>query len=294
MIIVPCSFRDMPRWWHDHRGRDWLDQLPELVRRQCTRWGLEPDGAPSHGSNALVVPVRRGPLELALRLCPPSDDLAAEVAALRHWDGRGVVSLHDAEPSAGALLLERLDPARSLRTLPPLVAAAELGAITRRLAIPAPVSAPTTQAIAAGEASSARSRWEVLGQPLPRTLLESAIAAAGRRAAVTPGTGSVDGDLHHDQVLAGRRHRWTVVDPVLLRGDREYDLGRVLWSRLDELPADADARAAAEAFVEAARVPSDRARDWVLVRALSYLLWGLEQGLTEDPPRCRRLLEVFA
>jgi hypothetical protein len=26
---------------------------------------------------------------------------------------------------------------------------------------------------------------------------------------------------------------------------------------------------------------------------MSYLLWGLERGLTEDPPRCLRLLEIF-
>ncbi|MGP9536662.1 aminoglycoside phosphotransferase family protein [Brachybacterium sp. AOP43-C2-M15] len=294
MISVPAPFRAMPRWWHDEEGRAWLDRLPDLVGQQCARWDLDVDGIPLHGSNALVVPVRRGSLELALRLCPPADDLSAEVAALRHWDGRGVVLLHETDLPAGALLLERLDPARSLAAVPPLEAAVLLGALTRRLAIPAPADAPSTRDIAAQEASAAESRWEALGRPLPRALLAAAIAAAGRRAAGAPGDGSVDGDLHHEQVLAGRRHPWTVVDPVLLRGDREYDLGRVLWSRLDELPGEEEVRAVAGAFVESARVPAERARDWVLVRSLSYLLWGLEQGLTLDPPRCRRLLEVFA
>jgi streptomycin 6-kinase len=45
---------------------------------------------------------------------------------------------------------------------------------------------------------------------------------------------------------------------------------------------------------DAAELAHRRARLWVLVRAMSYLLWGLERGLTEDPPRCRRLLEIFA
>jgi len=40
-------------------------------------------------------------------------------------------------------------------------------------------------------------------------------------------------------------------------------------------------------------VLADRARDWVLVRSMSYLLRGLEQGLTIDPPRCRRLLDLL-
>lgn len=80
---------------------------------------------------------------------------------------------------------------------------------------------------------------------------------------------------------------------MLLRGDPEYDLGRVLWSRLDGLPGDDDVAQAFSSFVEAAEVPADRAGDWVLVRSMSYLLWGLERGLTLDPPRCRRLLELF-
>ena len=95
-------------------------------------------------------------------------------------------------------------------------------------------------------------------------------------------------------MLAAARAPWLVVDPVLLRGDREYDLGRVLWSRLDEVPSDAEVRELFDLFVGIAGVPADRAREWVVVRSMSYLLWGLRHGLTEDPPRCRRLLEIFA
>jgi hypothetical protein len=38
---------------------------------------------------------------------------------------------------------------------------------------------------------------------------------------------------------------------------------------------------------------AERAADWVVLRSMSYLVWGLEHGLTIDPPRCRRLLDVF-
>lgn len=49
----------MPRWWHDDAGRSWLDELPARVADRCAAWGLDLDGRPWHGSNALVVPVRR-------------------------------------------------------------------------------------------------------------------------------------------------------------------------------------------------------------------------------------------
>lgn len=84
-----------------------------------------------------------------------------------------------------------------------------------------------------------------------------------------------------------------MVDPVLLRGDPEYDLARVLWSRLDEFASDADIIGAFETFVRVAEVPIARARAWVVVRSMSYLLWGLCRGLTWDPPKCRRMLDPF-
>jgi streptomycin 6-kinase len=105
---------------------------------------------------------------------------------------------------------------------------------------------------------------------------------------------AVNGDLHSEQVLAGEREPWLVVDPVLLRGDVDYDLGRVLWSRLDQLGSDQDVRGWLGVLCDEAELDLRRAQRWVLVRAMSYLLWGLERGLTEDPPRCRRLLEIFA
>lgn len=67
----------------------------------------------------------------------------------------------------------------------------------------------------------------------------------------------------------------------------------MLWERLDELARDADITAAFDAFVAAAAVPTERTRRWVVVRSMSYLLWGVTKGLTWDPPKCRRLLDLF-
>lgn len=294
MIDVPQSFRDAPRWWHDAAGRAWLDHLPVLVASQCELWDLVIDGPLLHGSNALVVPVLRGVQPAVLRLAPPSDDVASEAAALAHWGGRGVVRLLDADPSHGATLLERLDYSRTLLTEPLLEAVSTLASLTRTLAVPAPPAVPTTRHIAAEAISSFSQDWQNLEEPTPRKLLDRAIEAATILATQEIESLSVNGDLHFEQVLAGSRRPWTVVDPVLLRGDPEYDVGRVLWSRLDELPTDREVRAAFAVFVEAAEVPEERARAWILVRSMSYLLWGLQRGLTWDPPKCRRLLELFS
>lgn len=291
-IEVPRSFLQMPRWWHEPDGVAWLDRLPALVAEQCRRWELTVDGPVLHGSNALVVPMLRASAEpAALRLSPPSDDLRAPVAALRHWDGRGVVRLLDVDEAAGALLLERLDHTRTLGSVSAREAIATLGSLARTLAVPAPPTARSTRDIAAESPEEFTTGWRACGEPTPRAVLDVAIAAAAELATSSGAVLSVDGDLHSEQVLASGGG-WCVVDPVLLRGDPEFDLGRVLWTRLDELD-DAGVATAFAAFVEAADVPQERAKAWVLVRSMSYLLWGLEHGLTEDPPRCRRLLELF-
>jgi streptomycin 6-kinase len=291
-IVIPQAFLDMPRWWHD--GTDWLAALPGAVEAACRRWGLRLDGEPQHGSNALVLPVRRGDEPLALRLTPPGPDVDDQVEALRFWDGRGTVRLKAADLAAGAMLLERLAMDGSLRALPIGEALAVLGTMMRRLAVPAPPSAPSTGEIVAQRAAALPAEWERLGRPFDEALLRQALDAAARSVRVPVDDVAVDGDLHSGQVLRGSREEWLTVDPVLLRGDIAYDLGRMLWTRLDELPTAGAIRAGFDTVVGAARLDPANARDWVLFRAADYWLWCLSSGLTEDPVRCDRLIRVFA
>lgn len=283
----------MPRWWRDDVGRSWLDELPARVDERCAAWGLVVDGDPLHGSNALVVPVRHDDDQLVLRLSAPGDDVASESRALRVWNGRGTVLLIDADVRERAMLLERLDARQTLGTQPLDVAIPVLARLTHTLAVPAPADVPSTADIAAEMGASFERDWRALHGPTPRGQLDVALELAAERAGAPTSDRAVNGDLHHEQVLAGTRAPWLVVDPVLLRGDPEADLARVLWTRLDEMPGQADVVTAFDSFVDGAAVPCDRARSWVVLRAMSYLLWGLAHGLTEDPVRCRRLLDAF-
>ncbi|WP_152363962.1 aminoglycoside phosphotransferase family protein [Microlunatus speluncae] len=291
MIEVPASFRAMPRWWHG--GAAWLDTLPALVAEQCDHFGVVVDGPVRHGSNALVVPVRRGTERFALRLNPPDDhDLPAQVEALRFWAGRGTVLLHDAELAAGAMLLERLDAGRTLETMPSADAVPILARLMRRLAVEPPTGVTTTTSILRSGVARFRDAWRELRQPFPERLLDGVLDAAGALLAEPGADLAVNGDLHYAQVLGGEREPWLVVDPVLLRGDIEYDLARILWDRLDTR-SDRDVVDHVRTVVEIAGLDPARARRWVIFRSADYLFWGLRHGLTEDPPRCHRLLDLM-
>lgn len=294
VVTIAQAFLDMPRWWSDDAGRQWLQELPELVIDQCRRWHLQLDGRAWHGSNAFVVPVRRRGDLLALRMSPPGDDVASEARALRFWNGHGTVQLVETDPARSVTLLERLDGSRSLLHVPLDEAVLVLADIMVTLAVPAPHDVLSTHEIAAAAADDFVRDWKQFGQPTTPSQLDYAVYAARAITAGPSSNHAVNGDLHYQQVLAGTRAPWLVVDPVLLQGDLEYDLGRILWTRLDEMTTDADVRRYFDVMVDRADLPEDRARDWVVVRSMGYLLWGLRHGLTTDPVRCQRLLHIFA
>ncbi|WP_433164614.1 aminoglycoside phosphotransferase family protein [Kribbella sp. CA-247076] len=236
-------------------------------------------GPVAFGSNAIVVPVG----DRVLRMSPPGREVEEQVRALRFWDGRGMVLLYDADVDAGAMLLERLST--PLTTRPVDEAVAVLGQLMRRLAVPPPEDALSTADVVAERSAGLEREWERLDRPFDVGILRAALAVAP---ALTEPTAdlAVDGDLHSDQVLAGTREPWLTVDPVLLRGDIEYDLARILWTRLDEMT---DIVGYFDLAVHEAALDRDRAHDWVAYRTVDYWLWGLSVGLTEDPsaaPAC--------
>lgn len=288
MIELPQTFLDMPRWWTE--GKAWLEGLPHAVQDQCEAWNLRVDGELAHGSNAIAVPVERDGESLILRMSPPGAEVLDQVRALRWWDGRGMVRLYDADAGRGAMLLERLG--EPLSTRPVGEAVAVMGRLMRRLAVPAPADAHSTAQIAANRSAQLEDQWNALGRPFDQRFLAAALEVAPALARSTAES-AVNGDLHADQVLRGTREAWLAVDPVLYRGDIEHDLARILWTRVDEM---ADAAEIVEHFdtvVTEAALDREYARDWVVFRTVDYWLWGLNVGLTEDPPRCRRVLTAF-
>jgi streptomycin 6-kinase len=290
LIKLPPSFLAMPRWWHE--GEAWLTALAANVAAMCERWRLTPDGTPMHGSNALVVPVRRDGEPLVLRMTPPDDRTAAEVRALRFWDGRGTVRLIDADPARGASLLERLDGEHTLERLPLAEAVPHIARLMRRLAVPAPPNAPSTGDLVRDRLDTLDGDWNRLGRPFPGDVLDT-VRADGERLRTPAEDLAVNGDLHFAQVLRGEREPWLAVDPVLLRGDIAYDLARILWTRLDEMATTDEVRRWFAIIVDVAGLDRDRTAAWVRFRTVDYWLWGLNYGLTEDPVRCARLVDVF-
>ncbi|MEU5157077.1 aminoglycoside phosphotransferase family protein [Glycomyces sp. NPDC021274] len=135
-------------------------------------------------------------------------------------------------------------------------------------------------------------RNERLGRPVPRRWTD---LAADLARDLGTGTGSLlaHADLHYGNVLAGHRQPWLAVDPKAVSGDPEHSVPELMWTRLDEAVGPAGVRTLLDTIVGAAELDAGKARGWAIVRAIDYWLWGLDVGLTEDPLRCRRLVEAL-
>ena len=300
MIVVPAGLAQERLRGEQVEARRWLDALPSVVERLCEQWRLTPSAERlRHGANALVVPVTQHGEHspqgrpCVLKVSWHAESVAEEATALRAWDGHHAVLLLDAAPDDGALLLERLDDSRTLQGLDLLAAAETAGDLVRCLAIPAPGGLPRLRDKAAEVAASLRPRQRALGDPLPSRWVDMADRLE-RELAADAGELLVHSDLHYGNVMAGMRNPWLAIDPRAVAGDPELSVPELMWSRLDEAADDSVVRTLLAAVVGAGALDADKALAWTVVRTVDYWLWGLDAGLTEDPLRCRRLLEVLA
>jgi streptomycin 6-kinase len=262
-----------------------LDRLPALVREVVEDWRLDHDGTPWHGRSSLVVPVRTAAgRPAALKLVMPHDEARHEHLALQAWHGNGTVQLLRADPHRWALLLERLHADEDLTSLWDLEACELVAGFYARLHVPA---LPQLQRL-----SVFVGRWtERLAAlpadaPVPRRLVEQAVSL-GRSFVADADTDArtIHGDLHYENVLAGDREPWLVIDPKPMAGDPHYEVAPMLWNRWEEVVSSGDVRDAVRrrfhTLVDTALLDEDRARDWVVVREMHTVLWAIEDAARE-------------
>jgi streptomycin 6-kinase len=167
------------------------------------------------------------------------------------------------------------------------------GSLLRRLAIPAPDGVRPLRAVADAIEVSLPGRQQRLGRPLPEGWLATAAGLAHELGA-SAGDRLVHADLHYGNILAGTREPWLAIDPKPVAGDPEHAVPELLWTRVDELQDAQAIRRLLTVLAGSGELDGERARGWAIVRCVDYWLWGLENGLTEDPKRCRRILAALA
>ena len=297
--LVPDPFRrQFQAVAHDPEApsaAEWVSRLPRLLDALLGDWDLRPDGATRWGWRALVVPVVSPAGPAALKVGWPHPGARHEHLALRHWAGGGTVRLLRADPTRDALLLERLDPERDLRTIPAPEAGAVVAGLLRELRRPAPPQLSTTAAYAARLAGDLTG--DVPG--IPRRFVEQArslaadLAADGER---NHPMWLLHTDLREANVLAAQRSPWLAIDPEPLAGDRAFEVARTLRERVGEAGRAGSVRAAIrerfDLVCEQAEIDPDRAQAWTILREVADARAAARAGRADDE-QVRRVVTVL-
>ncbi|MET9295879.1 aminoglycoside phosphotransferase family protein [Streptomyces sp. NPDC003077] len=274
--------------------RVWLAALPELVRNQLAAWDLTLDRVPEPGGrNGFVALVRQQDgTPAALKIPVPGRTSAHEGAALARWDGWGAVRLLRSDAATGALLLERLRPAVSLRSLPEAKAMLEAAGTVRRLWV-APAGDDPFETVAGRtdeDVEALRLAGSLTAAAGP--LLDEALELRRALPADAPEELLLHGAFRQGKVLAGDRVPWLAVGPSPVLGERAYDLAGLVLDRCEDLAAGSGAASAARRRVarlaDSLEVDRDRLRAWSLYRAVDG---GAREYAAGDRQRGEVLLE---
>jgi streptomycin 6-kinase len=210
----------------------------------------------------------------ALKVLTPlgAADEGPGALALIHWAGEGAARVvrHD----AGALLMEYAGD-EALTILPDEAATPVLAAVARRLHAPrGPVPAgltPLDQRFAA----LLDSRDFPEGRRVAEALLRSARPESLR---------VLHGDLHHGNILRGRRG-WLAIDPKGLFGDRHYDLANAFLNPTVEVAArPGRAEALADHMARALGLDRPRLARFAFAHACLSLVWHAQDGTDPAAP----------
>src|SRR3981189_619035 len=102
---------------YGEEGRAWLDRLPAILVACQDRWGLTIGDPVGNLSFNYVAPaVLADGTEVILKT-GLNAEFPSQPEALRHFDGHGMVQLLAYDEHDAAMLMERLKPGMSLRTV---------------------------------------------------------------------------------------------------------------------------------------------------------------------------------
>ncbi|MFG2467368.1 aminoglycoside phosphotransferase family protein [Streptomyces canus] len=266
-------------------GDDWVERLPETAEqavalRELTVERVQVPG----GRSSLVVLVRRADgTPAVLKLAPARARPESERAALAHWEGRGAVQLLEPAVAEGVLLLERLHPDVSVRSLPEAKALLEAAGALRRLWVEPPddhvfetVAERTGRQASVMRGASA----EVAG------LVSAALEARESLLAAPPEERLLHGTFRQSKVLSGVRSPWLAVGPDPVVGECAFDLARLVRDRVEDLIASpsgaATTRRRIKRLAESLEVDQERLRGWTLFRAVESGVRALRVGRPKD------------
>ena len=266
---------------HGDVGVAWLARLPALLADVAARWSLTVSPPfPELSYNYVAPVVGPGGAAWVLKAGVPHRELWDEIDALRLYDGRGIARLIDADRERGVLLLERLLPGASLRTVADDAQVSVVAEVVRALdGVVLPDGHPfrTIGHLARGF-ERLRAMFGNTG-PFPAERVARAEGLFRELAGETVGFRLIHGDLNPGNVLRATRAEWLAIDPKGYAGDPLWDVATFLNDPPRGLIADDLRQLQARRVAQLAEALGVARRDilaWAEAHAVLSAWWSYE------------------
>ena len=285
---LPSDFISTIRNAYKEAGDKFLADLPALVDEAARRWNLTDIRPVSNLSyNFVCYALSSNSQNVVLKIGVPNNELTSEMAALRLFNGEGVVQLLDCDKAKGFLLLERLQPGSMLSTLKNDEEATHIAAdVMLKIQRPAPQDDDVFIKLSDWFDGFKRLRKYFDGGtgPFNKTLVERAERSVLDFFAEDYAPTLMHGDFHHYNILLSERG-WVIIDPKGVIGPAGYEVGPFLMNPLEEISAlrlrsgrGIRAKKRIDILSERLGMDRERIREWGIAHAVLSAWWGIEDN----------------
>jgi len=296
---LPESFIQTIRGVHSERAELWLQGFDRLLAYCEDKWSCQIQlPSPYPLSYNFVAPVRmNNGQEAVLKLAVPSKDALYEIAALQLYQGLGAARLLDAEPERGILLIEKLHPGKTLKSVPDeeqaTLLAIEVMRSIRRPA-PDPAAFPSVAQWFQGY-DKLRRHFQGGTGPLPEPVVQKAETLYRQLQQSAAPLEFLHGDLHHENILSSTREPWLAIDPKGVLGEAEYGVVPFLMNHHPEHDPAPVLDRRVRLFAQKLGLDRRRMLAWAYCHAVLSAWWCVEDqvGGVENNLRTAELFDAL-
>lgn len=278
MINLSSKFMKTIRDIHKEKGENWLANFEHLITDCEKRWKMNIMQPFELSYNFVAPATLEDGTKIVIKLTVPNEEFYSEVAAIKEYNGKGMVALIDCNLEKGVLILEQLIPGDTLATIENEEEAVVIASnIMKRLWKSAPKSS-SIQKITHREKSIIRiseQNPEGLG-PISKETIQEAVDIFKDLVSSQTKTYLLHGDLHHYNILKASENTWCAIDPKGLIGEREYDIIQFLLNKLENKDLNFVLEKRINYFVEHLNLDKKRILLWGFAHAVLSTCWSLE------------------
>jgi streptomycin 6-kinase len=283
VFIIPEDFANFMLKLSGDTGRAWLERLPSILAASEERWNMAIGNPVGNLSFNYVAPATLADGTEVIVKTGLTDEFPAQPEALQYFAGHGMVQMLDYDPLNAMMLLERLKPGISLRSIKndeaAIAAAIE---VMRKLQRPLPLEHYPFPTVSDWGKGFARVRKQFGGGigPCPPTLFDTGEQLYTELCESMTEHVLLHGDLHQDNILSAEREPWLAVDPKGVIGEPAYETGPLLrnfWPDILSVPNPKSMmRRRIDQLAAELNFERERVYSWGLAQSALSMLWGVE------------------